>query len=662
MAPTMNVLLERDEPSLFASSPSYERCDSSARDDGRVAPDGPFAFAFDARPSAATPAAFALEARAPPPLPRSVEPDHPALLGSLTPPEDCPAPKIYNFSPGPTNLPAPVEAEIKARCLPDPSEMRLGSMALSHRSPEFGRILQRALRNTRRAMEVPPEYDVLFMQGGGHGQFAAVPLNLCPTGSERATFVVNGTWSRRCVDEASKYCVPDVISSLEADGSCATFPSFDRLERGVHPRSAFLYVCSNETVNGVELRTLPPRLSSGVPLVVDASSDFTSKPVDWRGSNVGVLFACASKNVGHPGVTVVVVRKDLLGRANPFCPGVFSYETNLAAENVWNTVPTFNVDVVGILMGWINDHGGVREMERRSAAKADLVYDAVDGSDGFFATPVSREGGLRSRMNVPFCVADGDEALTDLFLVECWERGIVGLRTVTPFAKSKYLRASLYHGVSYEDATVLVAFMKEFAARHRAPTASELALVEEAPVVDAEESYAGQDPEPVLQAAPAVAAREEEEAPAIDPDSPPESPLPQRLAQAAALAEARARDLLPPPPPAFEQDLRALGLGWRPCDRAEELFGSLSSSPDDVAALYPNILTLPKDFKASQYARVSRDMFAPPPPSSASSSMASSFLAPMPPSPPALVACEDEALALPPASLGAGVPAQPELR
>lgn len=389
--------------------------------------------------------------------------DHPALKGSLTPPADCLAPKIYNFSPGPTNLPRAVESEIKTRCFPDPSEKRLASIALSHRSPEFHSILKNVVELTRNVMRIPKEYEILFMQGGGHGQFAAVPMNLCPTGKEKATYIVNGTWSSRAVNEANKYCQATVISSVNEDGTYTTFPSYEKINDEMDPDSKFLYLCSNETVNGLELHRLP---SFSVPLVVDASSDFTSKPIAWREANIGVLFACASKNIGHPGVTMVVIRKDLLGQSNPFCPGVFNYETNIAAENVWNTIPTFNVDVVRIMMEWLQTKGGMAAIERLCIVKSNLMYDVIDSSNGFYSTSVKSDSGFRSRMNIPFCIANGDDALTDKFLVECWNRGIVGLRTTTPFAKSKYLRASLYHGVSLEDVDVLVNFMKDFAELH----------------------------------------------------------------------------------------------------------------------------------------------------------------------------------------------------
>ena len=324
------------------------------------------------------------------------------------------------------------------------------------------------MANVRRVMDIPDEYEVLFTQGGGHGQFAAIPLNLCQNSQCVATYVVSGTWSARAVDEARKYCLPHVISSESKGKQFLTFPMGQMLS-DYHPDSKFIYLCSNETVNGIEVHTLPTftdeERSNMPPLVVDASSDFSTKPITWRESNVGILFACASKNIGHAGITCVVIRRDLLGNANPFTPGFLDYKINIDAGNVWNTIPTFNVDVIGIMMEWILNNGGISVMEKMSIEKADAIYGVIDNSDGFYGTPLPSTE-YRSRMNVPFCVADGDEDLTNLFLVECWKRGIVGLRTVTPFKQGIYLRASLYHGVSYEDVMVLVQFMKEFAAIH----------------------------------------------------------------------------------------------------------------------------------------------------------------------------------------------------
>jgi phosphoserine aminotransferase len=380
-----------------------------------------------------------------------LQPDdtHPAMIGSLVCPEGV---KPLNFSPGPTSLAAEVEASIKALF----DTERICSMYLSHRSPEFLEILSTTVQHCRIAMDIPEQYEILFMHGGGHGQFAAVPLNLCPLGDEKATYLVNGTWSERAQSEASKYCHPLVVSSENKDGTFTHNPSFDYLD----PESKYVYLCSNETVNGIEMHQLP-KLSIQAPLVVDASSDFSTKPIDWVGCNVGVLYACASKNIGHPGVTLCVIRKDLLGAPSQLCPGVLCYSTNVRAGNLWNTIATFNVEVINIYMQWMIAQGGVHEMERRAKIKSAMVYDLIDGSNGFFSTPVA-DRSIRSRMNVPFDVAGGDEEITRNFLIQGWERGIVGLRTLTPFGVGKYLRASLYNGVSVQQVQTLVEFMDGF--------------------------------------------------------------------------------------------------------------------------------------------------------------------------------------------------------
>lgn len=385
---------------------------------------------------------------------------HPALTGSLTPPESVQA---HNFSPGPTCLPGPVQNEIRRQCF---SPERISSMYLSHRSPEFKTILQSTGLLMRQVMNIPSNYHVLFTHGGGHGQFAAVPMNLCPMGTEKVTYLVNGTWSKRAAEEAKKYSSPTVFSSENADGKFVTNPSMDDVE--VDPESKYIYLCSNETVNGIEYHRLPNFKERGInaPLVIDASSDFSTKPIEWEKYNVGILYACASKNIGHPGVTACIVRDDLLGNPNPICPGVLDYTTNVKAGNLWNTIPTFNVEVVGIVMDWILANGGIDKMEDISIRKSQMIYDLIENSDGFFSTPVDDKS-IRSRMNIPFDIKGGDQETTDRFLKEAWERGIIGLRTLTPFGVGQYLRASLYHGVSLESTEFLSSFMKEFMAKNR---------------------------------------------------------------------------------------------------------------------------------------------------------------------------------------------------
>ncbi|RBW46067.1 3-phosphoserine/phosphohydroxythreonine transaminase [Psychromonas sp. B3M02] len=381
---------------------------------------------------------------------------HPALVGSLS--STAPSEEVINFSPGPTSLPKAVEAQIAASF----NQPGFTSLSISHRAPEFLAILDHAVSTAREVMEIPEEYEILFTHGGGHGQFAALPLNLCAEASDIASYVVNGTWSARGRDEADRYCNVHTIDGRDPEtGKFTTFPELT--EANVNAESKYLYLCSNETVNGIELHRLPklPESLKHIPLVVDASSDFSTKPIDWLGCNVGVLFACASKNIGHPGLTMTVVRKDLLGKASPLCPGVFNYTTNSEAGNLWNTPATFNIEVVGMVMDWLVKEGGVHECERRSIAKSNALYDVIDKSNGFYATPVTNTS-LRSRMNVPFNIAGGDEALTNKFLIESWDKGMVGLRTLTPFGVGDYLRASLYNGVTVDETKRLAAFMHRF--------------------------------------------------------------------------------------------------------------------------------------------------------------------------------------------------------
>ncbi len=383
---------------------------------------------------------------------------HPALVGSLS--STAPSEEVVNFSPGPTSLPKAVEKKI-AEGFQKPG---LTSLAMSHRTPEFQAILDHAVNTARQVMAIPDNYEILFTHGGGHGQFAALPLNLCKNLTDIASYVVNGTWSERARNEGDKYCSAQTIDGKDpVTGLYTHFPELT--EEAIHPDSKFVYLCSNETVNGIELHRLPklPASRQHIPLIVDASSDFTTKPIEWLEAGVGVLFACASKNIGHPGLTMTVIRKDLLGedKASPLCPGVFNYTTNSDAGNLWNTPATFNIEVVGHVMNWLEQEGGVMENERRSIEKSQLLYDVIDNSNGFYGTPVANKD-LRSRMNVPFNIKSGNEELTNKFLIESWELGIIGLRTLTPFGVGDYLRASLYNGISIKDTEKLSEFMIKF--------------------------------------------------------------------------------------------------------------------------------------------------------------------------------------------------------
>ena len=404
------------------------------------------------------------------------------LLGSLR--AFDPARPLLNFSPGPTSIPRPVMRQIDSE-LSSWQGCGLSAMELSHRSPEFLAIKEDCEATMRRVVfagdneGASEDFELLFCHGGGHAQFAAVPLNLCAAPRARAHYFITGTWSARAAAEAAKFC--HVTETGSAEGWWQP-PSELALVEPRDDNPAYAYICSNETVNGIEFFDFPD-LPSHVPLCVDMSSDFCSKPVCY--SKIGVAFACAPKNIGIPGLTVVLVRKSLLRdrHAQANTPGILDWSVGQANDCLWNTPATFNIYVTGLVMNWIEAEGGLVEMERRSRAKAELIYAAIDESAGFYATPeylrvgAGAEAGaaeaMRSRMNVPFVVrgVDGvgveeEVRMTEAFVKEAFERNIVGLRTQTPFGFGRFLRASLYNAVTVSDAETLAEFMRGFQTRH----------------------------------------------------------------------------------------------------------------------------------------------------------------------------------------------------
>ena len=367
---------------------------------------------------------------------------------------------------GPAPLPAAVIREVQDEIL-DYGGLGVGIMSLSHRSPEFGVVFDDAIAALRRVLEIPATHEVLFAHGGGHGQFAAVPLNLCEAGKEGSTadYIVGGTWAKRAAAEAAKYTTVRIAAESAGD----RLPP--REEWALDPTASYRYICSNETVNGLEYHALPT-FDDGVPLVVDMSSDIGSKKIDW--SAVGAAFACAPKNIGHAGLTVVVVDRALMLGRQPqeLCPGVLSWRTNFESGGMWNTPPTFNIYTTGKVMLWLEAQGGLGAAEALASAKASAFYAAIDGSGGFYATPVpSERSAERSRMNAPFNVAGGDEAATTAFLRAAYEANMVGFRTNTPFGYGDWLRASFYTGTPLEHVHKLVGFMRDFAERWQAAAA-----------------------------------------------------------------------------------------------------------------------------------------------------------------------------------------------
>lgn len=394
-----------------------------------------------------------------------------------------PSKALLNFSPGPTSLPKAVMRRVRDELL-DYDGTGLSVMELSHRSPEFIGVLEETVAAVRRVLEVPDRFRVLFCHGGGHAQMAAVPLNLCVDRYTPAVYLVSGTWSMRAAQEAAKYADVRVVANDDADYTAIPIPALDSLDEkgdgGVcadEPPPAFVYVCSNETVNGLELYRLgelaerTARRYGSVakappPLVVDASSDIASKPICW--DYLGVIFACTPKNIGHPGLTLTIVREDLLQDApkQACCPSVLDWSLADASDCLFNTPATFNIYTTGKVLKWIEEEGGLAEMERRAIVKSETIYGAIDSAPGFYTTPC-KVAGQRSRMNIPFDVCGGDTAVTDAFLLEAHARNMVGLRTITPFGVGSHLRASLYNAVEVDDARALASFMTEFANLHK---------------------------------------------------------------------------------------------------------------------------------------------------------------------------------------------------
>ncbi len=359
----------------------------------------------------------------------------------------------YNFSAGPATLPEEVLRTAAAEML-DWHGSGMGVMEMSHRGKEFIAIYEHAEATVRELLAVPANFRILFMQGGGLGENAVVPLNLSRAGL--VDVVVTGSWSQKSLKEAGRYADAACAASNAASGHTQLpAPNTWALREGV----AYVHVCSNETIHGVEMHTLPDLAALGchAPLVVDCSSHILSRSIDWQ--RVGLAFAGAQKNIGPAGVTLVFVREDLLGQALPICPSAFDYKTVADNGSMYNTPPTYGIYIAGLVFEWIRAQGGVAEMERRAIEKSQLLYRYLDDCGGFYANRV--QPSARSRMNVPFFLAH--EALNDAFLAGAKERGLLQLKGHKSVGG---MRASIYNAMPLAGVQALVNYMQEFAQRH----------------------------------------------------------------------------------------------------------------------------------------------------------------------------------------------------
>ena len=325
----------------------------------------------------------------------------------------------------------------------------MGVMEMSHRGKEFISIYEEAESLVRELLAVPAHFKILFMQGGGLAENAIVPLNL--SRGETVDVVVTGSWSEKSYKEAGKYCTAH-LAATGAESNFTTLPAPAQWQLSTDAQ--YVHICTNETIHGVEFHTLPDLKALGcdAPLVMDFSSHVLSRSVDW--SRVGVAFGGAQKNIGPAGVTLVIVREDLLGHALKACPSAFNYKTVADNGSMYNTPPTYSIYMAGLTFQWLKRQGGVAAMEQQNIAKAKLLYDFLDSSS-FYSNKVAHD--CRSRMNVPFFLAD--ESRNDAFLAGAKAAGLLQLKGHKSVGG---MRASIYNAMPIEGVQALVNYMQAF--------------------------------------------------------------------------------------------------------------------------------------------------------------------------------------------------------
>ena len=357
--------------------------------------------------------------------------------------------RVFNFSAGPAVLPEPVLQQAAAEML-DWHGSGMSVMEMSHRGKEFIEIHAQAEADLRELMGIPKNYKVLFLQGGASAQFAVVPMNLL-RGKTKADYVNTGQWSKKAISDAKKYCKVNVAASSEPE-------NFTRApkqsEWKLDSDAAYVHITTNETIGGVEFHWVPD--TGDVPLVADMSSHILSRPMDVF--RYGLIYAGAQKNIGPAGVTIVIVRDDLLGQALPITPTVFDYKVQAENDSMSNTPATYGIYVAGLVFQWLKKQGGLTKMEQINRAKAALLYDYLDQTE-FYLSPVAKDD--RSLMNIPFTLRNAD--LDKAFIQETEAAGLTQLKGHRSVGG---MRASIYNAMPTEGVQTLVKFMKEFERKH----------------------------------------------------------------------------------------------------------------------------------------------------------------------------------------------------
>jgi phosphoserine aminotransferase len=357
--------------------------------------------------------------------------------------------KVFNFSAGPAALPDEVLVQARYELL-DWHGAGMSVMEMSHRSKEFISIIEKAESELRALLTIPDAYKVLFLQGGATMQFAMIPQNLLGTRSS-ADYIYTGEWSKKAIAEARKFCEVNVAASSE-DRNFTYVPK--RASWRLDPEAAYVHITSNETIGGIEYHQAPE--VGNIPLVADMSSHLLSRPVDV--ARYGLIYAGAQKNIGPAGLTIVIIKEDLIGKAPADIATMADYKTHADNDSMYNTPPTFAVYMAGLVLQWIKRKGGLAAMEKNNIAKAQLLYDCLDSS-GFYDSPVEAED--RSRMNVPFRLKD--DRLDAEFLEQARRQGLVQLKGHRSIGG---MRASIYNAMPLQGVQALVEFMREFERTH----------------------------------------------------------------------------------------------------------------------------------------------------------------------------------------------------
>lgn len=356
--------------------------------------------------------------------------------------------QIYNFSAGPAVLPREVLQQARDEML-DWHGSGMSVMEMSHRGKEFMAIAEKTESDLRELVGIPEDYKILFLQGGASSQFSMVPMNLLRD-KKKADYINTGQWSTKAIEEANRYCTVNVAAS-SADTNFTYVPTQDKWH--LNPDAAYVHYTSNETIGGVEFNWIP---ESSIPLVADMSSNILSRPLDV--TRFGLIYAGAQKNLGPAGLTLVIVREDLLGMPIEGTPTLYDYQIHAKNDSMYNTPPTYAMYITGLVFAWLKKQGGLAAMERINITKANLLYDLLDNTD-FYHCPVARSD--RSRMNVPFTLKNS--GLDDTFLKQAENNGLIQLKGHRSVGG---IRASIYNAMPMEGVAKLAVFMKEFANQH----------------------------------------------------------------------------------------------------------------------------------------------------------------------------------------------------